>query len=112
MPAASQITTSRVRCPSLVEREVGRPCPDGGHELLAAFPIVRRKHGAAVVADHAHADDRSPAGAIQMLAEALVSALGLFIAVRADEPIEDLPDRQRQIVGVFVEHAPHLIEQR
>ena len=35
-----------------------------------------------------------------------------MLSAGANEAIKNLPDRQRQVIGVFVEDALHLIEQR
>ena len=40
-----------------------------------------------------------------MFAKALTGAFGLVVAVCADEPIEDLPEGQRHMVGILVEHG-------
>jgi hypothetical protein len=47
-----------------------------------------------------------------MLDQSPIGALGLLILVSADEPIKNLSDGEREIILVFIEHAPHLIEQR
>src|SRR5262245_30991834 len=65
----------------------------------------------AVIADDVHRNAAGAAGAVEVLRQALVSAFRLLVVVGTDEAIEDLTDRQRQMRGVFVEHAPHLIEQ-
>src|SRR5262249_24806390 len=42
----------------------------------------------------------------------LIGAFRLLVVVGADETIEDLTDRQRQMIDVFVEDALYLVEQR
>src|SRR5262249_40257419 len=57
--------------------------------------LIWRHGDAAVVADRLHRNETGVTSAHQMLAQALISPLGLLVAVSADQAIEDLPQRER-----------------
>src|SRR5262245_55680246 len=102
---------SRLLPCSAVELEVSRHRADGAHELFRALPTVGLGDDAAVVADHIHRNDTSPASAVKVLAQPRVSALSLLVLVGSDQAVENLSDGERKINLVLVQHATHLIEQ-
>ena len=63
-----------------------------------------------VVTDGAEGDDPGSACHDEVLAEAAVRPLRLVVPVRADQPVEDLADRQGEIDGVEVEHRLDVVE--
>src|SRR5262249_62296141 len=73
--------------------------------FLRARPHVRRDGGAAVIADRLHRDETGAAGAHQMLAKTGIGLFGFLVAVGTDEAVEDLPERQRQVILILAEHG-------
>src|SRR5262249_2609912 len=99
MPAASGVTTSRVFFPS-VRSSMSLPAwaPHRSEIFLTARPHVRCDSGAAVIADRLHGDETGAAGTHQVLAETGIGLFGFLVAVGADEAVEDLPERQWQVI--------------
>jgi len=96
---------------SAVEHESIGLVAHGVEKFLRAHPHVRRDDRAAVVADCLHGNKTGAAGAHQMLAQARIGVLGLLVAVSTDQAIENLPQRQRQVIGVFTEDGVDAREQ-
>ena len=96
---------------AVVKCEVGRHLANSAHELLRAVPADGRGADAAIIADRRHRNDAGTACAIEVLAQSPVGALGLFVIVGTNQAVENLPDREWQIVLVLVEHATHLLKQ-
>ena len=94
-----------------VECEVVRHHANSAHEVLDAVPAVGRGDDAAIIADRRHRNDAGTACAIEVLAQSGVGALGPFVIVGTNEAVENLPDREWQVVLVLVEHAAHLLKQ-
>jgi hypothetical protein len=67
--------------------------------------------GAAVIADGVHLDQAGAAGADQMLAQPFVGLLGLLVTVGADKAVENLTQRQWQMIGILAEHGIYPREQ-
>lgn len=74
-------------------------------------PAVR-DHGHAVVTEPVERDQLGPPGAYEVLAQPLVGVVGLRVVEGADERVEDLTDRERQVVLVRGEDLLYLLEQR
>src|SRR6516164_3001151 len=79
----------------MIERDALGHGADGRHELLGVLPVIGLGDDAGVVADDVHRDVvgavAAAAGAVEMLDEALVRAVGLLVLVGTDEAIKDLP---------------------
>src|SRR6516165_6314499 len=73
---------------------------------------MRLDNRAAIIADRIHGNDVSAPCTVEMFAEPFVGLLGLLVAVGPDEAIEDLPQGERQVVGIFNEDAADQFEQR
>ena len=95
-----------------VEPKVGDGVADGRDQVLGIVPRRRRPHVDAIVADRIEPHEAGAAGSVQHLAKTVVRLLGLVVSVGADQPVEDLADRQRQVLAVLVEHGVDLLEQR
>src|SRR5262249_53892473 len=90
-----------------VELEALRHRTNGAHKMLVAIPAVGLGDDTAVIADRTHRNDAGTASAIEMLAQPVVGLLGLLVAMRPNEAIEDLSQCERQIFGIFGEDRAH-----
>ena len=70
-------------------------------QFLGAVPCQRLGQGDPIVADGIELDQTGTAGAVQVFAQSGVRLLGLVVAVRADESIENLPHREWQVFRIF-----------
>src|SRR5215218_5195745 len=80
-------------------------------EVLNAAIVGLANGHDAVVTDGIEGDHASTARPYQLVSEALVSVFVLRISKRPDEPVEDLPNRERQVLLVLFEDSLDVREQ-
>jgi hypothetical protein len=83
----------------------------GVEKFFAARPHLRYKRRDPIVADIIHEDKPSTTSTVEMFAKPVVGQLGLRVGIRADQPVKNLPQRERQMLGVLSQHEIDLSEQ-
>src|SRR5512132_265261 len=115
MPAASTATSSR-RGLLALEPEIGDGVAERREHVVGVIPRRRLPYFESIVPDRRPRHPLGPPRPVEHLAQPgirpPVLARTLGVPVRANQPVEDLADRQRQVVGVLRQHLLDLPEEQ